>query len=322
MAGIGEKGFARLFHPVRSAARGQKNKRTTVPSEAQHAMRNLRQLLNPLSLCDSLKEWHVQTDNRHAKKCQPNRMLPPTEDTRGEIEVVRESMTSLTTTERRVLESLTRDTPERRVTLRGLRLLIRLTAYHEAGHVVARMFTGLEFSHVVRVSVVPDDGTLGRETTERCTEEATIEICPSAAQKQSIGRRLLIALLAGRGAIACLSGDDSRAYILRSNPEEWAMEGSDLFRAYRVAGIIAGTSGDPWHALEEAEEWTTEMLDMPVVWQAVRRLAGRLIKDGSIEGGAIMDICDKVLLLGLSLPEWQRRLHAANGRFVPLGQAP
>jgi len=224
------------------------------------------------------------------------------------------STKSLTNTECLIMEALTRRRPDRRITVQRLRLMMRLIAYHEAGHVVARMFTGTEFSHVVRLSIAPNDESLGRETTELCTEEATIEACPSQAQKHSAGKRLLITLLAGRGAIARLSGHDSRFRILDADPEEWEVEGSDVFRAERVAGIMAGAAQPHWHFLQEAEKWTTEIMDMPVVWKCVKRLAGRLIKDGSIEGDAIMDCCDEVSLLGVSLPKWRRRLYAGKDK--------
>jgi hypothetical protein len=223
-------------------------------------------------------------------------------------------MKSLTETERRFMKALTHKTPDRRIPLRELRLWMRLIAYHEAGHVVARMFTGLELSHMVRVSIIPDEGNLGRATTERCTKEAMLNSYPSEAQKQSTGRQLLITLLAGRGAIAHLCGQNSREYILHSNPEEWDIEGSDLFRADRVASIMAGKSRSHWPILQEAQMWTTELMDIPAAWQCVKRLAGRLIKDGSIEGDAIMDICDEVLLLALSMPKWKRRLYPGKGK--------
>ena len=223
-----------------------------------------------------------------------------------------QSTRGLTNTERRFMEAFNHGTPDRRITAQRLRLQMRIVAYHEAGHVVARMFTGTEFSHVVRLSIIPNDGSLGRETTERCTEEATLEICHEA-RKQSTGRVLLITLLAGRGAIAHLSGHDHRFRILDADDEEWKIEGSDLFRAARIAKIMAGTDQPHWPLLQDAEKWTTEIMDIPMVWKCVERLADRLIEDGSIEGDAIMDWCDEVSLLGITLPEWKRRLYGVDG---------
>jgi hypothetical protein len=227
--------------------------------------------------------------------------------------MVCQSTRGLTNTERLFKEAFSRGTPEKRITAQMLRLRMRIIAYHEAGHVVARMFTGTEFSHVVRLSIIPNDGSLGRETTERCTEEATFEICPET-RKQSTGRLLLITLLAGRGAIAHLSGHDHRFRILDADDEEWEIEGSDLFRAQRIAKIMAGEGQPHWPLLQEAEKWTTEIMDIPVVWKCVKRLADRLIRHGSIDGDAIMDCCDEVSLLGLSLPEWKRRLYDGDGK--------
>ena len=132
--------------------------------------------------------------------------------------------------------------------------------------------------------------------------------------KQSTGRQLLITLLAGRGAIAHLSGHDHRFCILDADDEEWEIEGSDLFRAHRIAKIMAGAGQPPWPLLQEAEQWTTEIMDIPVIWKCVKRLADRLIRHGSIEGDAIMDCCDEVSLLGVTSPEWRQRLYEGNGK--------
>ena len=56
-------------------------------------------------------------------------------------------MKTLTTVERRIQKALSP------ITLNDLRSLTRMVAYHEAGRVVARMFTGQEFSHMVKVSI-------------------------------------------------------------------------------------------------------------------------------------------------------------------------
>ena len=189
-----------------------------------------------------------------------------------------------------------------------------VAAYHEAGHVVARMFTGQELTHTVSVSIIPNDTSTARETTEQCQTEAMIETC-SKEMMESTGRQLLICLLAGRGALACLLGEDSREYILHSDPEEWQIEGSDLFRADRVARIMAGNTGSPWRILEQAEEWTTDMIDMPVVWKAIERLAGRLARKGTVKREEVMKICDKVMLMGATLPKWKERLFKG---YVPL----
>ena len=231
--------------------------------------------------------------------------------------MVCQSTRSLMNTERLFKEAYIRGTRKKRITTQMLRLHMRIIAYHEAGHVVARMFTGTEFSHVVRLSIIPKDGSLGRETTERCTEEATFEICPET-RKQSVGKLLLITLLAGRGAIAHLSGHDHRFRILDTDDEEWAIEGSDLFRAHRIAKIMAGADQPAWPLLQEAEQWTTELMDMPMVWKCVKRLADRLVKHGTIEGDAIMDCCDEVSLLGITLPEWRRRLYGVDGGLCAL----
>src|SRR6266498_4233045 len=60
-------------------------------------------------------------------------------------------------------------------------------AFHEAGHVAARAFTGHEWSHIVLVSIIPNATTLGRETSVRNLTEMWLPVMPPP-----------IALLAGR----------------------------------------------------------------------------------------------------------------------------
>ena len=70
-------------------------------------------------------------------------------------------MLRMTKVERRVAKAWGKMVPGFRVKLKDLRGIegpfsMRQTAYHEAGHVAARLFTGQDASHVLRVSIMPD----------------------------------------------------------------------------------------------------------------------------------------------------------------------
>jgi uncharacterized protein YjhX (UPF0386 family) len=232
----------------------------------------------------------------------------------------------MTKVEAQVVDALKQANPKTSITLRAVKLLTRLTAYHEVGHVAGRMFTGLEASHCVRMTIIPTGDTFGRVTADDCFDETMIESYPPA-MIQRIGMQLLIELLAGRGSIARLSGknrSDSLECIIHNNPDEWEIEGSDVFKSLRVARIMAGQNGDPWKVLMKAAKWTREMFDIPLVWQTVETLVGILLKDGSIEGNeVIMEKCDKIYMLGFLMPDWKKRLMGGNrgvGAIVELGK--
>ena len=197
--------------------------------------------------------------------------------------------------------------PKDRTFLRGM---MRRVAYHESGHVVARMFTGHEAGHIVRVSIMPDGINLGRETSMRNIAEMYLEEYPPAL-KLCAGRSLLLTMLAGRGAEMRVTEPEERVDILDEDALwfEGEEEGTDLFRALRVADIMARPYMPARRVLALAERWTIELLAVPDVWQAVERLAGGLIERGALDDrDEIRDACKGILRLGLKLPKWKRRL--------------
>lgn len=204
-------------------------------------------------------------------------------------------------------------------TLKGLKTLMR-NAFHEAGHVAARMFTALEASHVVSVSIIPSDNYMGLMGMDDCFTEVTLGDSPKEMMQRQ-GNQFLMCFLSGRASEE-LAFDYKREDVLEINSDEWEIEGSDLYRAMRVAHTMAGKRA--WKILERAEAWTTEMLEIPLVWKTVEKLASILIKKGSIEGNdRIMDLCDKIYMMGFLMPEWKKRLMGENqgaGRMVELGK--
>ena len=200
----------------------------------------------------------------------------------------------------------------------GIRKLMRKTAYHEAGHYVAKCFTGLEFSHVMLLSIIPDEINNGRIRCERCIAECTLESSPASLQRCN-GRMLLLEHLAGTGVEMRI---DDEAEGCESILDYWGddffddreEEGTDQFRAFRIATIMKKPYMPAQRILNLADKWTMEMLTIPVVWNAVETLAGKLLELGEIKGEELINIVYTSMEEGfkvplyLSLPKWRRRL--------------
>lgn len=192
-----------------------------------------------------------------------------------------------------------------------LRRIIRRTAYHEAAHVAARMFTGLESGHIIHVSIIPDANNNGHVRSERNFAESCLASYPPP-RKRSAGRCLLLDMLAGRGAEARIAAPDDREDILDEDAlwMEGEHEGTDLYRAQRVAKIIAWPHMPAYRVLTLAAKWTEEMLTSPSVWATVERLAAMLLERGIIEDrDEIMAACNGIICAAWKLPKWRRRLH-------------
>src|SRR5262245_46089980 len=58
---------------------------------------------------------------------------------------------------------------------RYLQARVRQVAYHEAGHVVASAFTGLDFGHIVHVSIIPTERNRGHVRIGSRHSEAYLE---------------------------------------------------------------------------------------------------------------------------------------------------
>jgi hypothetical protein len=204
-----------------------------------------------------------------------------------------------------------------------LRREIRKFAYHEGGHVVARMFTGVEAMHLRSVSIIPDGTTAGRERSERNLREIFL-LTTATTNENDLSRLItaytvLLELLAGRGAEMRIAAAPELENIL--DPDAMWMEGTqqgtDLFRAQRIAESVARPGRPALRILRLTEKWTIEMLTVREVWCAVERLASMLLERGAIEDlGEIRDVCREALGLIYRLPEWRRRLHFKLGKRI------
>jgi hypothetical protein len=187
--------------------------------------------------------------------------------------------------------------------------LRRSTAYHEAGHVVARMFTGLEASHILKVTIKPEGDKLGYERSERCLAETTLHVWPRPYRTQ-VGRALLLCTLAGRGA-EFRAGDAYGEEILDGDAI-WMAEDDishDLTRATRISQSMASPHVGAWRHLKLAEKWVLEMLDISEVWQTAETLAEMLLKRETLDDPEeILSTCEPIMSQALTIPKWKRRL--------------
>lgn len=191
---------------------------------------------------------------------------------------------------------------------------IEILAHHEAAHVAARMFTGLEVTHITLVSVMPDaaSNSLGRERSERNFSELTLEAAHWPL-KRSRGRSLLLHCLAGVGAENRLKNEGRGALaeeVLYQDCETWEEEGSDFYRAKKIAGLLARPGAPAHRVLELAATWTEEMIAMPAVWTAVERIAAMLLESGEIDDiDEICKVCNGIIDGAHRLPRWRRRIY-------------
>lgn len=180
-------------------------------------------------------------------------------------------------------------------------------AYHEAGHVVARLFTGHEAGHIQIVSIIPGAENLGHVRVNMSISERCLDQYPEFL-RQTSGRCLLIDMLAGRVADDRVRPDTEREEIVDFYGEELEMEGSDLFRAARVSSIMARKYMSQDRILRLAEKWTKEMFEIPQVWNACERLAEALLNSGTVRPAKIEKLCGDVCDMAMRLPVWKRRL--------------
>ncbi len=198
-----------------------------------------------------------------------------------------------------------------------IRKIMRKNAYHEAGHYVARCFTGLDIFHVLFLSIIPDEINTGRMRCERCYTELSLDSFPPSLQRSN-GRKLLLEILAGAGvAIRIDDEEEERESILdyweECFDDEKYTEGTDYFRASRIATIMEKPHMPAYRILSLADKWTMEMLAIPVVWNTVEIVAGKLLEVGEIKGEDLENMVWGWKKEGLKvpfyrdLPKWRRR---------------
>lgn len=198
----------------------------------------------------------------------------------------------------------------------NIRKIMRETAYHEAGHYVAKCFTGLEHSHVMFLSIIPDKINNGRMICERCNTELSLDGYEPSRQRSN-GRMLLLENLAGAGVNIRMDDEEEEYesildYWENYFPDDKYIEGTDYFRANRIVTIMGKPHMPAQRILNLADKWTMEMLTIPVVWNAVETVAGKLLELGEIKGEELINIIDTSTGFEVDfyrkLPKWRRRL--------------
>jgi hypothetical protein len=174
-----------------------------------------------------------------------------------------------------------------------LRKLIKEVAYHEAGHFAARLFTDLDLCHLVDISIIPKDGTLGRLNSKKAYDECSLRLYPLHFQRM-VGRILLLEYLAGHGAEMILYESEGWETIADYCNFHYCCddERSDVHTAYRTALFIDVLYMPFRRTLRLADRWTLEMLRIPALWSVVEFMAGKLIEKGEItnENGELSDL--------------------------------
>lgn len=195
-----------------------------------------------------------------------------------------------------------------------VRKSMKCTAYHEAGHFAARMFHGLEASHVVSISIIGDERWAGVMSSERAFTERSLISFPAPLQRSN-GRMLLLEMLAGYGTEVIMEPEEcwqSILELIELGDHDVDGEGSDFSRAVRIAEIMARPYMPVGRILRLADRWTLEMLRIPEVWALVEKTAAILMKQGTIEGDDLKELADVHWQDDFStihkVPTWRRRI--------------
>jgi len=198
--------------------------------------------------------------------------------------------------------------------IKFFRELIKETAYHEAGHFIARVFTGLELSHVKLISIIPDKENLGRMRGERAFAETCLNQMPPSVQRVQ-GIQLLLEIYAGYGSVMLNKSEYKSLVEYLWEEEEEAMdddnEGFDINRAQEICEIMSRPYMPKERIHRLAQMWTMEMLRIPEVWNAVETVAEILISKGEItrENDEISNLIMTLNVTNIyRLAKWRRRI--------------
>lgn len=198
----------------------------------------------------------------------------------------------------------------------ALREKIRTTAYHEAGHFAALLFTDLELPNLVAISIIPEDGNIGSVTYERTWQYAVAGIAsyPPPLQRP-LGMIKLLEKLAGVGTEMILDKSSKWGSIFDywTGRDDEYEEHPDYSMALGIAKIMANPDLPVQRILKEADKWTLEMLRIPAIWNAIETIAGKLLKQGEITNteGKLSAMVDKYYFdvpKFYNIPKWKRRL--------------
>lgn len=204
---------------------------------------------------------------------------------------------------------------EREKVLSIIRDRIKETAYHEAGHFIARLFVGLQDTSIRSISIIPNELTSGRVICGNGQVEHYIDQMPKIIQRYD-GYRILIVLFAGLGSVMFMNGSEYESifdYLWEEEPDvavDADEDGTDLWRAERIARILSKPHFSKDQILGLTANWTLEMLKIPAVWSAIETLAEILVSRGEIvDYDEITQLVHDLNVPTMrDLPKWIRRI--------------
>ena len=215
---------------------------------------------------------------------------------------------------------LGKDYNPQKVNIMFVRELMERTAYHEAGHFAAKVFTRLELSHVRFISIIPDKYNTGKIRCERAITEATFHQT-QACFLHSLGYKLLLEILGGYGSdnIRFYAGKyyDYFDFLYEEHEEEYNDfffdndNKSDIGRAFKIANLMSKPHYSANRILKQAFRWTLEMFQIPAVWNVVEITSKRLLEKGKITlddkiiNEVIYDMDFKTIR---DIPKWKKRI--------------
>ena len=200
------------------------------------------------------------------------------------------------------------------INIKFIREMMEETAYHEAGHFSARVFTRLEFSHILSISIIPDERNNGIVRYDRAFTEYLFDQSPF----RSNGYMLLLEMLAGYGAQMIHKKSEYNNlidYLKEEEDEAWNdydMEWTDINRARRIASIMSKPHFPSDRIFLLAARWTMEMLNIPSVWNTVETTAKILLSKGEVtlnDREISKLVYDSNVPNILSIPKWKKRIY-------------
>jgi len=203
-------------------------------------------------------------------------------------------------------------------TLTVIRERIKESAYHEAGHFVARLFVSLQDFHILSVSIISNDERSGHVMCGSGYAEHHLDEMSPNEQRYN-GYRLLLVIFAGLGSVMIMNNSEHETlfdYLDEEDPEvlmcDIDIEGSDISRAKKTAKILSRPYMPDYRILFMAAKWTLEMLRIPAVWNAVEKVTELLMSKGEItnENDEISNLIKTLNVpRAENMPKWRRRIY-------------
>jgi hypothetical protein len=198
-----------------------------------------------------------------------------------------------------------------------IREKMRRSAYHEAGHFSARVFTRFEINNIQSITIIPDERTIGQM---RCKDSVTETYLDKVPAQKLFGYMLLLELFAGFGANMIhkkAKYNNLIDYLCEEEDEEWYNyydeKGSDISEARRIADILSKPLHlSQYRILSITARWTLEMLNIPSIWNIVETTAKILLSKGEVtlRNREISKLAyDSSVPNILSIPKWKKRMH-------------